>query len=117
MNHPISQQLQALHQAVNSNDAAALQQLYKDDAVLVDKPFISEHRDIHGALHEFKSRYMPEHVVSHGDESTSWAATIKKPFTCFVKMRAGNGNAPSTTFLVSISLIMCNVDFIAGHLR
>ena len=68
MNHPISQQLQALHQAVNSNDAAALQQLYKDDAVLVDKPFISEHRDIHGALHEFKSRYMPEHVVSHGDE-------------------------------------------------
>ena len=68
MNHPISQQLAALHQAVNMNDTGALRQLYKEDAVLVDKPFVAQRRDIHGALREFKSRYMPEHIVSHGDE-------------------------------------------------
>ena len=68
MNHPISQQLNTLHQAVNQDDADTLCQLYRENAVLVDKPFVSGRRDLQCALHEFKARYMPEHVVSHGDE-------------------------------------------------
>lgn len=68
MNHPVSHQLQALHSAVNSNDTQALKALYRDDAVLIEKPMMTSRTELLKALDGFKSKYMPAHVVSQGDD-------------------------------------------------
>ena len=68
MTHPVTRQLHAMHDAVNNNDLTALQTLYCEDAFLVDKPRVSSRSDLQRALSAFKQRYMPEHIVSQGDE-------------------------------------------------
>lgn len=68
MHHPVSQLLHAMHSAVNSNDIQALQTLYCDDAVLIDKPLVAPRTDLLNALEGFKAKYLPEHVVSQGDD-------------------------------------------------
>jgi ketosteroid isomerase-like protein len=74
MNTSISQVLQTLHHAVNNGDYEALSNCYDNSAKVVTTPLsgayktaTSQHDCVY-ALQQFQQKFMPEHLVTTGDE-------------------------------------------------
>jgi len=74
MNTSISQVLQTLHHAVNQGDYDALSNCYSSSAKVVTTPMsgaatssTSQHNCV-VALQQFQQKFMPEHLVTTGDE-------------------------------------------------
>jgi len=65
----ITQLLARLHNAVNNNDPASVSACYGDNAKVVSTPLkgTAQH-DCVSALQTFQHKYMPEHIVTTGDE-------------------------------------------------
>ena len=69
MNNAITQVLQHLHSAVNTGDEEALSACYGNHAKVIASPINSAtERDCITALNQFQQKFMPDHIVTTGDE-------------------------------------------------
>lgn len=69
MNNAITHVLHHLHSAVNAGDKDALSACYGHNAKVVASPINSTtQRDCISALNQFQQKFMPEHIVTTGDE-------------------------------------------------
>ena len=74
MNTSITQVLHTLHNAVNNGDYDTLSSCYGSRAKVVATPLSqfsadnTEHHDCVSALQQFQQKFMPEHLVTTGDE-------------------------------------------------
>lgn len=77
MNDAISHVLHHLHNAVNNGDSDALSACYSNNAKVVASPLNSTvQRDCISALNQFQQKFMPEHIVTTGDEIVIEAGDI-----------------------------------------